>query len=113
MKIDPTGKVPIVPERPPVRAAEPTRQGSPADAVELSGGAASAATYRRAPVPDPSPAGSLSEVPMVADARAQKLAEIRSRVESGAYNSREMIEKVVDRLLSSWKLGPSRPDTDA
>ena len=43
---------------------------------------------------------------MATDAREQKLAEVRLRLESGAYNSRDMIERVVDRLLDKWNLFP-------
>ncbi len=113
MKVDPAGKLPGLSSKPEMQKAEPANVTPPADKVEISGSAPRGATYGRFPV-DTSPSSSSSEVSMVADARAQKLAEIRSRVESGAYNSREMIEKVVDRLLSSWKLGSKgSPDANA
>lgn len=50
------------------------------------------------------PEASSLEVRMSKSARTQKLAEVRQRVESGAYNTRDMIERVVDRLLDKWNL---------
>lgn len=113
MKVDPAGKLPGVSPKPEVRKAEAAEVSPPADKVEISGSTPGTATYGRVPV-DRSPLSSSPEGSMAVDARTQKLAEIRSRVESGAYNSREMIEKVVDRLLSSWKLGSKgNPNADA
>ena len=37
-------------------------------------------------------------------ARKDKLAAIRQRIEAGEYDSREVIERVVDRLLEKWGL---------
>ena len=34
---------------------------------------------------------------------ASKLAEVKSRIESGYYNSDEVIEKVADEILKSFK----------
>jgi hypothetical protein len=114
MKIDPTGKVLITPRTPELPKAQPAAPVPSTDQVEIKGATRPGATYERVPVGERSQAGSTPEVPMAQNARAQKLAEVRSRVEAGAYNSREMIEKVVDRLLSSWKLGSgTRPDADA
>ena len=102
MKVDPTGKLPETTPRPDLPRVEAKPAQPPGDQVNISGKAPAGATYGRGTA---TPTGSSSEGSMASDARAQKLAEIRSRVESGAYNSREMIEKVVDRLLSKWKLG--------
>lgn len=113
MKVDPAGKLPGVSPKPEVRKADAARVTPSADKVEISGASPGEATYGRVPV-DKSPSSSSPEGSMAVEARAQKLAEIRSRVESGAYNSREMIERVVDRLLSSWKLGSKgSPDASA
>lgn len=111
MKVDPTGQLSETTPRPDVPRAEPKPALPPADQVEISGSTRADATYGRGAA---TPSGSSPEVSMASDARAQRLAEIRSRVESGAYNSREMIEKVVDRLLSSWRLGSKgNPDANA
>jgi hypothetical protein len=107
MKVDPTGRVPGQLAKPATPKAEQP-PSTPSDKLEISGKAPAGATYDRAAVTDRPPLGSRSEVEMAAEARAQKLAEIRSRMDAGVYNSRDMIEKVVDRLLSAWKLGPSR-----
>jgi len=78
------------------------------DQLELSGGAreaANEATYTRSDVAPPEATASRpAEVPMAQDARAQKLAEIRQRMEAGVYNSREIIEQIVDRLLDEWNV---------
>lgn len=111
MKIDPTRNVPGVVSQPETKQVKASPK-PPSDQVKISGSALREPTYGRVPVMDRVSSGSSSEVTMTQNARAQKLAEIRSRVESGAYNSREMIEKVVDRLLSSWKLA-SGPSPDA
>ena len=48
---------------------------------------------------------------MTQDARAQKLASIRQRMEAGVYNTREIVEQVVDRLLDRWNLNESSGTT--
>jgi hypothetical protein len=50
---------------------------------------------------------------MAQDARAQKLAEVRSRLDAGVYNTRELIERVVDRLLDTWNLSARKPDSSS
>jgi len=49
-----------------------------------------------------------AEAIMVTDARAQKLAAIEKRIQDGVYNTRQSIERVVDRLLDKWHLGSPR-----
>ena len=45
-----------------------------------------------------------AEIFMKDAARKDKLAAIRQRIEAGEYDSREVIERVVDRLLEKWGL---------
>jgi hypothetical protein len=114
MKIDPTGRLPQQPLEQVAPAARKPQTPPPADQVEISGRANADATYSRAPVPNRAAEVSSLEVHMAQDARAQKLAEVRSRMDAGVYNSRDLIEKVVDRLLDRWKLGPAeKPDSTA
>jgi hypothetical protein len=47
------------------------------------------------------------EAGMVTDPRTLKIADIRKRIDEGAYNSRGIIEQVVDRLLEKWGIGPT------
>jgi hypothetical protein len=42
------------------------------------------------------------EAGMATDPRTLKIADIRKRIDEGAYNSRGIIEQVVDRLLEKW-----------
>jgi hypothetical protein len=44
---------------------------------------------------------------MVTDPRTLKIADIRKRIDEGAYNSRGIIEQVVDRLLEKWGIRPT------
>ena len=114
MRIDPTGRVPQQPSEQVTKAARKPQASPPPDQVEISGREDADATYARTPVPDRSAKVSSLEVHMAQDARAQKLAEVRSRMDAGVYNSRDLIEKVVDRLLDTWKLGPAeKPDSNA
>ena len=102
--------------------AEPRRSEKPlseprTDAVELSSGnGADTATYFRTDAVGSSrlqPA--FAEEGMADLARAQRLDAIRQRIEAGVYDSREVIELIVDRLLEKWQLDanhpPSRKDT--
>lgn len=43
-------------------------------------------------------------------ARAERLKEIQHRVASGYYDSREVYEKVTEKLLAQWHIGLSRDD---
>lgn len=107
MKIDPTGRVPNLPAQPTASTAKRAGTSSPGDQIDIAGRPTAEATYSRVPASDRASQDSTLEVQMAQDARAQKLAEIRSRMEAGVYNSRDMIERVVDRLLDKWDLGPS------
>ena len=113
MKIDPTGRLAgTLAEPVATRVEQPAKPAT--DALELSGRSPEAATYNRVPTAGGQPLDSSREAHMAQDARAQKLAEVRLRMEAGVYNSREVIEKVVDRLLDAWKLGPAgRSDSSA
>ena len=114
MKIDPTGRIPQKHLEQVAPATRRPQTPPPADQVEISGRATADATYSRTPVPARAEEVSSLEVHMAKDARAQKLAEVRSRIDAGVYNSRDLIEKLVDRLLDTWKLGPAeKPDSTA
>jgi hypothetical protein len=45
---------------------------------------------------------------MAPDARAQKIQAIKDRIQAGVYDSREIIERVVDRLLEKWQIDPGQ-----
>lgn len=49
-----------------------------------------------------------AEVIMVTNARSERIAAIEKRIQEGLYNTRGSIERVVDRLLTSWNLGSTR-----
>jgi hypothetical protein len=69
----------------------------------------SRATYGPGDVrPVGTPEARNAEAIMGPDARAEKLAAIEKRIQEGVYNSRQSIERVVDRLLDKWNLGYGR-----
>jgi anti-sigma28 factor (negative regulator of flagellin synthesis) len=103
------GTTPELPESRP--AAQKPEKATPqhSDQLELNhaAGPKSEATYSRSDVVPAKATTQSVEVTMAQDARAQKLASIRQRMEAGVYNSREIIERVVDRLLDRWNLNES------
>jgi len=98
------------PERGRPRATPPR---SPQDEVQLSSRQPAASkqptyspqTVRRAAQ---APAASRAEKTMAPDARAQKIQAIKDRIQAGVYDSREIIERVVDRLLEKWQIDPGQ-----
>jgi hypothetical protein len=113
MTVDPIGGAPSqLPEpggkRPDAQKPQPDK-----DLVDLTRQAATGqkeATYSREQVRQAAWTGP-AELTMATDARAQRLAAIRERVQAGVYDTREVIERVVDRLLERWQLGSrNRPD---
>jgi hypothetical protein len=100
------GTPPELPENRQVAHKPEKTATEPWDQLELSlaGRSESRATYTRSDVASATIATQPAEVTMAQDARAQKLASTRQRMEAGVYNSREMIERVVDRLLEKWNL---------
>jgi hypothetical protein len=107
MTVKPIGGAP--PELPESRQSVQKPEKAPtqrSDQLELNQGAGSKsdATYARSDVAPARTAIQPAEVTMAQDTRAQKLASIRQRMEAGVYNSREIIEQVVDRLLERWNL---------
>ena len=100
-----------LPESEPQRRSEKPLSQPRSDAVELSrGDPAREATYsRKTAVGSSRPQPASAEEGMADLARAQRLDAIRQRIEDGVYDSREVIEKVVDRLLDTWDLGASHP----
>ena len=105
-----------LPEPEPRRSEKPLSKPR-TDAVELSSGnGADRATYFRTDAVGSSRLQPASAEEGMADlARAKRLDAIRQRIEAGVYDSREVIELIVDRLLERWQLEashpPSREDT--
>ena len=100
------------PEPEPGRSEKPLSK-SRTDAVERSSGnGADGATYSRTDAVGSSRLQPASAEEGMADlARAQRLDAIRQRIEAGVYDSREVIEQIVDRLLDKWQLGTSHEPT--
>jgi anti-sigma28 factor (negative regulator of flagellin synthesis) len=98
------------PERNRPRATPPR---SPQDEVHLSSRQPvapkeptySPKTVRRAQA---APSASRAEKTMAPDARAQKVQAIKDRIQAGVYDSQEIIERVVDRLLEKWQIDPGQ-----
>lgn len=117
MKINPVGGGGLVPPNANGAAAGKDIKDKPAaDTVELGTSSTKtkdspAPTYSRADVVASSGTGTnqLVETQMTSDARASRLAAIEKRVGEGAYNTREIIERVADRLLQEWGLSAQVP----
>jgi len=112
MKIDPIGGGDYLPLKARGADASKDTRIRPADATELGRSTPAAkgtteSTYSRADIVATPAAGDNEHVEnrMTSDARASRLATIEKQVGQGAYNAREIIERVADRLLDEWGLG--------
>jgi len=93
--------------------AKDRRPEKPLDAAYLSHAADSpkekVATYSRLQIASASAAARTGNVEthMATEARASKIAAIEKRIGEGVYNARETLERVAERLMEKWGLGPS------